>query len=134
MTAQGNHIVISVNGKTTTDYTDEKRLYSSGHIALQQHDPSTVAEFRKIEIKELNGTRQPNANVPGISVRPILREGEGDIGEGEGDIVNWKRDLDDLGDLARSAYVSYFMKTIHYVPLEGPYFMKTIHYVPLEGP
>ena len=41
--------------------------------------------------------------------------------EGEGDIVNCKRDLDDLGDLARSAYVSYFMKTIHYVPLECPW-------------
>ncbi len=55
--AQGSHIVISVNGKTTVDYTDEKRLYSSGYIALQQHDPSTVAEFRKIEITELSGTR-----------------------------------------------------------------------------
>ena len=42
--------------------------------------------------------------------------------EGEGDIVNCKRDLDDLGNLARSAYTSYFMKTIHYVPLEVPGF------------
>ena len=46
-----------VNGKTTADYTDDNRLFSSGHIALQQLDPSTVAEFRKIEIKELNGNR-----------------------------------------------------------------------------
>ena len=34
--------------------------------------------------------------------------------------MNCKRDLDDLGNLARSAYTSYFMKTIHYVPLECP--------------
>ena len=27
-------------------------------------------------------------------------------------------DLDDLGNLTRSAYTSYFMKTIHYVSLE----------------
>jgi hypothetical protein len=40
----------------TTDYTDEKRLYSSGQIALQQLN-HTVAEFRKIEIKELNSRR-----------------------------------------------------------------------------
>jgi hypothetical protein len=51
--AQGNHIVISINGRTTAEYTDEKRAYISGHIALQQLDPATVAEFRKIEIKAL---------------------------------------------------------------------------------
>ncbi len=50
--AEGNHIVLKVDGKTTVDYTDEKRLYSSGHIALQQFEPQTVAEFRKIEIEE----------------------------------------------------------------------------------
>ncbi len=53
--AEGNHFIIRVNGTTTADYFDEKRLYSSGHIALQHHDSQTVAEFRKIEIKELNG-------------------------------------------------------------------------------
>jgi hypothetical protein len=55
--AVGNHIVIRVNGATATDYTDEKRMYSSGHIALQKVMPATVAEFRRVEIKELNGTR-----------------------------------------------------------------------------
>ena len=51
--ARGNHIVIKVNGKTLTDYTDEGRRFRSGHIALQVNTPTTVAEFRKIEIKEL---------------------------------------------------------------------------------
>ncbi len=50
--AEGNHIVIKVNGKTTADYTVKKRL-PGGHIALQQYTAQTVAEFRKIEIKEL---------------------------------------------------------------------------------
>jgi hypothetical protein len=35
------------------EYVDEKRRCTSGRIALQQHTPQTVAEFRKIEIKEL---------------------------------------------------------------------------------
>jgi hypothetical protein len=60
--AKGNHIVITVNGKTTTDYTDQKRRYSSGHIALQKAMRSTVVEFRKIEIKELSETREQAAN------------------------------------------------------------------------
>jgi hypothetical protein len=51
--AEGNHITIKVNGKTTANYTDAKRRFTSGHFALQQHNPETVAEFRKIEIEEL---------------------------------------------------------------------------------
>ena len=74
--AQGNHIVIRVNGKTTADYTDEKRPYSSGHIALQQHDPETVAEFRKIEIKELNRDSKPNTNPPAVVRRSRARPSE----------------------------------------------------------
>ena len=50
--AEGNHIVVKVNGETTADYYDQRR-FTSGHFALQQYDPETVAEFRKIEIKEL---------------------------------------------------------------------------------
>jgi hypothetical protein len=50
---QGNRIIIKINGKTLTDYTDEKKRYKSGHLALQQHNPQTVVEFRKIEIQEL---------------------------------------------------------------------------------
>jgi WD40 repeat protein len=51
--AQGNHIVIKVNDKPTVDFVDESNAYTKGHIALQQHDPQTVCEFRRIEIKEL---------------------------------------------------------------------------------
>jgi hypothetical protein len=53
--ADGNHIVIKVNGKTTVDthVTDPKKLFLKGHFALQQHDPGTVVKFRKIEVMEL---------------------------------------------------------------------------------
>jgi hypothetical protein len=51
--AEGNHMVLKVNGKTTANYTDERRQFTSGHIGVQQLNAETVAEFRKIEIKEL---------------------------------------------------------------------------------
>lgn len=59
--AQGNHIIIKVNGKTTVDYRDPNKAYTRGHVALQQHGPGTVVQFRKIEIKEL---RTPTESDP----------------------------------------------------------------------
>jgi hypothetical protein len=53
VTAIGNHIIIKVNGKTTVDWKDPNNTYTKGHFALQQHDPGTVVQFRKIEMKEL---------------------------------------------------------------------------------
>jgi serine/threonine protein kinase/formylglycine-generating enzyme required for sulfatase activity len=51
--AQGNQFVVKVNGQTTSVYRDEKEISASGYIALQQNNPNTIVEFRKIEIKEL---------------------------------------------------------------------------------
>jgi hypothetical protein len=51
--ADGNHIVIMVNGKKTVDWKDPNNTYRSGHFALQGHDPGTEVKFRKIEVKEL---------------------------------------------------------------------------------
>ena len=51
--ADGNHIVIKVNGETTVDFVDRNNTYTEGHFALQQHDPGTVIKFRKIEYKPL---------------------------------------------------------------------------------
>jgi hypothetical protein len=51
--AEGNHIVIKVNGKTTVDWKDPENRYKKGHFALQGHDPGTVVKFKKIEVKEL---------------------------------------------------------------------------------
>jgi hypothetical protein len=56
--ADGNHIVIKVNGKTTVDYVDEKNTFSKGHFALQGHDPGTVVKFRKVEVIELPATKK----------------------------------------------------------------------------
>jgi hypothetical protein len=51
--AQGKHIVIKIDGKTTVDFLDEQHPYKKGCFALQQNGAKTVAHFRKIEIKEL---------------------------------------------------------------------------------
>lgn len=60
---QGKHVIVKVNGKVTTDYTEpdnpersgemKNRLISSGTIALQGHDPDSVIHYRKILIKPL---------------------------------------------------------------------------------
>jgi formylglycine-generating enzyme required for sulfatase activity/predicted Ser/Thr protein kinase len=55
--AEGNHIVVQVNGRTTADYTDEKQRSSRGNINMQQAHEETVVEFRKIEIKELEARK-----------------------------------------------------------------------------
>jgi hypothetical protein len=51
--AEGNHIVIKVNGTVITDFVEDGKTYLKGHFALQGHDPGTVVKFRKIEVKEL---------------------------------------------------------------------------------
>lgn len=51
--ANGNHIIIKVNGKTTVDFKDEKNTYTKGHFAIQQHDPGSTIKIRKIEVMEL---------------------------------------------------------------------------------
>jgi hypothetical protein len=51
--AQGNHIIIKVNGKTTVDCIDEANTYKKGHFAIQQHDPGSKVWVRKAEVKEL---------------------------------------------------------------------------------
>ncbi len=55
--AEGNHIVIKVNGKTTVDFKDPNSTYLQGHFALQGHNIGTVVKFRKIEVIELPQTK-----------------------------------------------------------------------------
>jgi hypothetical protein len=65
--ADGNHILVKVNGETTVDWSDPEHRYSRGNFALQHHDPSTVVKFRKVEVKELPATLvTPPAVTPGF--------------------------------------------------------------------
>jgi hypothetical protein len=53
VTADGKHIVIKVNGKTTVDFVDEASTYTKGHFAIQFHDLTCKIMVRKAEVKEL---------------------------------------------------------------------------------
>lgn len=51
--AQGNHIIIQVNGKVTTDYVEATNRYSKGYLALQQHNKGSVVQYRNLMFKPL---------------------------------------------------------------------------------
>jgi tetratricopeptide (TPR) repeat protein len=79
--AEGNHVTIKVNDKTTAKYTEkERQLTSGGHIALQQGNSQTVVEFRKIEIKELRSTVDPDKENDAVAKRnlglDLLKKGD----------------------------------------------------------
>jgi hypothetical protein len=54
--AEGDHVQVRVDGKTTVDCRLPPGHHRRGHFALQHFTPETHAEFRKIEIKELPAT------------------------------------------------------------------------------
>ena len=54
--AQGDHIIIKVNGKVTTDVVvpeGHKSHYKNGHFAFQFHDPTCRVKYRNVEVREL---------------------------------------------------------------------------------
>jgi hypothetical protein len=56
--ADGNHIIIKLNGKTTVDFVDEKNRHTKGHFAFQQHNDGSVVTIRKAEVIELPATKK----------------------------------------------------------------------------
>lgn len=63
ITVQGKHVIVKVNGKTVTDYTEPAgfkpaadhagRQIGSGTFALQGHDPKSVVFYKNIMVKPL---------------------------------------------------------------------------------
>jgi hypothetical protein len=45
--------VIQVNGKTVVDFTDEKNTYTKGYLALQQHNPGSVVQYKNLRMRPL---------------------------------------------------------------------------------
>jgi len=56
--ANGNHIVIKVNNKVVVDYVDAKNTYRTGYLALQQHDPGSVVQYRNLMMRTLPAGKQ----------------------------------------------------------------------------
>ncbi len=56
---QGKHIVIKINDKIITDYTEPddlnrpERMLSSGTFALQAHDPGSTVYFKDLKVRRL---------------------------------------------------------------------------------
>jgi hypothetical protein len=56
---QGKRIIIKINGRTVTDYTEPsdldrpERHLSEGTFALQAHDPGSKVYFRNLKVKRL---------------------------------------------------------------------------------
>ena len=51
--AQGNHIIIKVNGETVVDYVDKKNSFRKGYLALQQHDPGSTVRYRNLRMRHI---------------------------------------------------------------------------------
>jgi hypothetical protein len=51
--ANGNHIVIKVNGKTVVDHVDEKNTHTRGYLALQQHHKGSLVQYKDLMFRRL---------------------------------------------------------------------------------
>ena len=51
--ADGNHVVIRVNGKVTADYVDAKNTFMKGYLALQQHNLGSIVAFKNLMMRTL---------------------------------------------------------------------------------
>lgn len=57
--ANGDHIIIKVNGKETVNKKFEagKCPHKKGHFAIQQHDPGSTVKVKSIQVIELPATK-----------------------------------------------------------------------------
>lgn len=54
ITVNGNRIVIKVNDEVVVDFVDEKGTHKKGYVALQQHDPGTVVQYKNLMVRPLD--------------------------------------------------------------------------------
>ncbi|MGI8965297.1 MAG: 3-keto-disaccharide hydrolase [Limisphaerales bacterium] len=73
--AIGNRIIIKVNDKIVTDFVDENKTFSSGHLAFQQHNQGSEVQFRNVMVKPLpadekSAWQEAKKDMPDISMEP----------------------------------------------------------------
>ena len=51
--ADGNHVVIKVNGKVVVDTVEAKNTYTKGYLALQQHNPGSIVQYKNLMMRPL---------------------------------------------------------------------------------
>lgn len=76
--AIGNRTIIKVDDKVVVDFIDEKRSFTEGHLALQQHDPGSVVFYRNVAVMplpddEAAALKAAKKAVPGIGHEPLVK-------------------------------------------------------------
>lgn len=77
--AQGPKITVKIDGVPTAEYSDADYSHRSGRIAIQHLNRPTIAEFRKIEIRELESSTRELAAPIKSSIKDIWTRGSGGI-------------------------------------------------------
>ena len=74
--AIGDRIIIKVNDQIVVDCRDTK--HGQGHLALQQHDPGSVVQFRNLMVKRLPADEaaalaEARKDMPDIGAEPLVK-------------------------------------------------------------
>ncbi|MBS0208815.1 MAG: protein kinase [Planctomycetes bacterium] len=73
--AEGNHLVVQVNGTTTTDIRDPSNFHPRGAVALFIYQGSAPLEFRSIELRELKPGANAGAAKPALAyTTPVFQQ------------------------------------------------------------
>ncbi len=51
--ADGNRIIIKINDKVVVDYMDPENRYTKGYLALQQHNPGSIVQYRNLMMRPI---------------------------------------------------------------------------------
>ncbi len=76
--AIGNRVIIKVNDKIVVDFIDEKRSFTEGHVALQQHNDGSIVQFRNVVVKPLPDDEAAalaiaRKDMPDIGAEPLVK-------------------------------------------------------------
>jgi hypothetical protein len=76
--AIGNRIIIKVNDTIVVDHVEDKNTHIEGHLALQQHDPGSVVQYRRVSVKPLPNDAAAalaiaKQDMPDIGKEPLVK-------------------------------------------------------------
>lgn len=76
--AIGNRVIIKVNDKIVVDFVDEKKSFMEGYLALQQHDPGSVVNYRNVMVRPLPDDEAAalaiaKKDMPDIGTEPLVK-------------------------------------------------------------
>lgn len=74
--AIGDRIIIKINNQIVVDCHDTR--HASGYLALQQHDPGSVVQYRNVMVKRLSADAEAalaeaKKDMPNIGAEPLVK-------------------------------------------------------------